>query len=205
MKNVRLLFDYGHGKETPGKRSPDGRLLEWQYVREIGRNVANYFRTFTPVPVDEIVTEDTDIPLATRVARVNSIVAAHRDQQCLLCSIHVNAAGSGKSWMNARGWSIYIARSASKTSKEYANSFFDAAVSLGQKPRQYTPYQKYWEADYYILKHTNCPAVLTENFFQDNLQDVEFLLSNTGRSLVENIHIAGIYNYLELPWSAVSP
>ena len=32
---MKILIDNGHGQETAGKRSPDGRLLEWSYNREI--------------------------------------------------------------------------------------------------------------------------------------------------------------------------
>lgn len=30
-----ILLDGGHGIQTPGKRSPDGKLLEYKYTREI--------------------------------------------------------------------------------------------------------------------------------------------------------------------------
>ena len=32
---MKVLIDNGHGAETPGKRSPDGRLREYAYTREI--------------------------------------------------------------------------------------------------------------------------------------------------------------------------
>lgn len=32
---MKVLLDNGHGAETPGKRSPDGRLQEYAYAREI--------------------------------------------------------------------------------------------------------------------------------------------------------------------------
>lgn len=207
MKNVRLLFDYGHGRKTPGKRSPDGRLEEWKYVREIGSAVADHFRNKLKFDVEEIVAADdpNDVPLADRVAIVNRIVKANPKQQCLLCSFHVNAAGTGKEWLKAKGWSVFVSRNASETSKQFANALFDAAVELGEKPRQYLPKQKYWEAGYYILRNTKCPAILTENFFMDNKQEVDFLLSKEGRTLVENIHIVGISKYLGLPYDIVIP
>ena len=37
--HIKILIDNGHGVNTPGKRSPDGRLLEWSYTREIARRV----------------------------------------------------------------------------------------------------------------------------------------------------------------------
>lgn len=32
---MRILIDNGHGENTPGKRSPDGKLREWEYTRRI--------------------------------------------------------------------------------------------------------------------------------------------------------------------------
>ncbi len=39
---MKVLIDNGHGAETPGKRSPDGRLLEYAYTREIAIRVASH-------------------------------------------------------------------------------------------------------------------------------------------------------------------
>ena len=52
-----------------------------------------------------------------------------------------------------------------------------------------------WEAGFYILKHTLCAAVLTENMFQDNRDDVAFLLSDEGRERIISTHVDGISNY----------
>lgn len=42
---MKILIDNGHGNDTPGKRSPDGRLLEWAYTREIADRVAARLQT----------------------------------------------------------------------------------------------------------------------------------------------------------------
>ena len=47
------------------------------------------------------------------------------------------------------------------------------------------------EAGFYILKHTRCAAALTEIFFQDNKQDVDFLLSNEDRESIVQLHVDG--------------
>ena len=52
------------------------------------------------------------------------------------------------------------------------------------------------ESGFYILKHTVCPAVLTENLFQDNREDVDFLLSDEGRQKIVTLHVQGICKYL---------
>ena len=52
------------------------------------------------------------------------------------------------------------------------------------------------EAHFYILKHTKCPAVLTENLFQDNREDVGYLLSEEGKRAIVALHVEGIERYL---------
>ena len=37
--NMKILIDNGHGANTQGKRSPDGRLIEALYTREIAVRV----------------------------------------------------------------------------------------------------------------------------------------------------------------------
>ena len=54
------------------------------------------------------------------------------------------------------------------------------------------------ESQFYILRHTNCPAVLTENLFQDNREDVEFLLSEEGKRAIVSLHVWGTMKYLGL-------
>ena len=52
------------------------------------------------------------------------------------------------------------------------------------------------EAAFYLLRHTNCPAVLTENLFMDNHEDCDFLLSKEGQQSLVDLHIDGIISYL---------
>jgi len=46
------------------------------------------------------------------------------------------------------------------------------------------------------LKKTKCPAVLTENFFMDNKQDVSYLLSLEGRTQIVRTHVDALINYV---------
>ena len=52
------------------------------------------------------------------------------------------------------------------------------------------------EAGFYILKHTKMPTVLTESLFQDNKDEVDFLLSEEGKQAITNLHVQGIIKYL---------
>ena len=49
-----------------------------------------------------------------------------------------------------------------------------------------------WEKQFYVLRKSMCPAVLTENFFMDNHSDLEYLQSRAGKQAVVDTHVEGI-------------
>ncbi|WP_044270747.1 N-acetylmuramoyl-L-alanine amidase [Bacteroides timonensis] len=192
---MKVLLDNGHGAETPGKRSPDGRLREYAYTREIAIRVASKLQQ-AGIDAVRIVPEETDVPPAERVDRANRAYAEAKEQ-AILVSIHCNAMGSGAEWMPASGWSVFVGGNASPTSKQLARALAQEALSKKVKVRQPSRQVLYWTADLYICCKTNCPAVLVENFFQDNRRDVDFLLSEDGKQCVTDIMVEGIINYLK--------
>jgi len=107
------------------------------------------------------------------------------------------AAGSGADWMAARGWEAYT--SVGQTKADTLAAFlYEAAEEAGMKVRKdMTDGDPDKEEGFYILKHTVCPAVLTENLFQDNKDDVDFLLSCEGKKTITDIHVNGIVKYIE--------
>ena len=193
---MKVLIDNGHGENTPGKRSPDGRLREWLYAREIADMVVCGLHK-RGIDAERIVKEDTDVPLSERCRRANNIYK-ETGKKAILVSIHCNAAGLGASWMNARGWSVFVSNNASANSKKLADSLAKAAGEKGINIRKPMPGKLYWEQNLSMCRDTNCPAVLTENFFQDNKEDVDYLLSREGKDAVARIHIEGIIKYLGL-------
>ena len=190
------MIDNGHGENTPGKRSPDGRLREWAYTREIADMVIFGLRK-KGVDAERIVKEDTDAPLSERCRRANDIYK-ETGKKAILVSIHCNAAGSGTNWMNAKGWSVFVSNNASSNSNRLAECLGQIAECIPVPVRKPMPNQLYWQQNLAICRDTNCPAVLTENFFQDNKEDVEYLLSQEGKQTVTQIHIDGIVKYLSL-------
>lgn len=193
---MKVLIDNGHGENTPGKRSPDGRLMEWAYSREIADMVVAGLRK-RGVDAERIVKEDSDVPLSERCQRAN-VIYKEAGKKAILVSIHCNAAGSGASWMNAHGWSAFVSNNASNNSKKLAEFLAQVAECIPVPVRKPMPGQLYWQQNLAICRDTNCPAVLTENFFQDNREDVEYLLSREGKDAVARIHIEGILKYLGL-------
>ncbi|WP_195552969.1 N-acetylmuramoyl-L-alanine amidase [Bacteroides eggerthii] len=192
---MKVLIDNGHGSNTPGKCSPDGRLREYAYTREIAERLVMELRK-NGIDAERIVKEEIDVPLAERCRRVNEYKAS----EAILVSIHCNAAGNGSDWMSARGWEAWTSVGKTKADKLATCLYEDAENCLpGMKMRKdMTDGDPDKESQFYILRHTNCPAVLTENLFQDNREDVEFLLSERGKRAIVSLHVWGIMKYLGL-------
>ena len=192
-----ILIDNGHGLMTPGKRSPDGQFREAFYTREIAkRTVADL--TDRGVTAQLLVPEEDDIPLSERVRRINAHCNTLGKSHVILISIHVNAAGNGTKWLNATGWSCYTSKGQT-TSDRIAECFYEAAKKNfpGRRIRtDYSDNDPDWEENYYILRHSLCPAVLTENFFMDNHSDLEYLQSRTGKQAIIDTHVEAITEYL---------
>lgn len=62
---MKILIDNGHGQSTPGKRSPDGRFLEFKFNRTIAKQIVDDLRD-RGYDAELLVPEDDDIPLKDR-------------------------------------------------------------------------------------------------------------------------------------------
>lgn len=190
-----VLIDNGHGANTPGKCSPDKQIREYKYAREIASLLEEQLRN-RGITAIRIVTEENDVPLSTRVSRINTICREFSPSNCCVVSIHLDAAGSDNKWHNARGFSVRIAKNASNRSKKLARFLYEQAEALNLKGNRSVPPEKYWAQNLAICRDTNCAAVLTENLFQDNKEDVAFLLSKEGKDAIVQLHLKGLLNYI---------
>ncbi len=191
-----ILIDNGHGANTPGKCSPDKQIREYSYAREIASLLEQKLKEKSITAI-RIVTEENDVPLITRVQRVNTICREFGAQNCCVISIHLDACppNDGK-WHNARGFSVRVAKNASSKSKKLAKLLYEQAEALNLKGNRSVPPEKYWVQNLAICRDTNCAAVLTENLFQDNKEDVAFLLSKDGKDAIVQLHLNGLLNYI---------
>lgn len=192
-----ILIDNGHGHNTPGKRSPDGKFLEYAYNREIATRIVADL-TDRGNNAQLLVPETEDIPLSERVRRINAHCNTLGKSNVILISIHVNAAGNGTKWLNATGWSCYTCKGQT-TSDRIAECFYEAAKKNFPDRRIRTDYSDNdldWEENFYILRKSLCPAILTENFFMDNPQDLDYLQSRAGKQAIVDTHVEAITEYL---------
>ena len=186
-----IILDNGHGKETPGKRSPkweDGsQLFEYEFNRDITKRIQN---RLTELNIESVllVPEEEDVSLGERCRRANEIFKKRPDS--ILISIHANAGGG-------TGWEAWTSIGSTLADK-YATILYTTATEWFPEWKirtDYTDGDPDKESQFYILKHTKCPAVLTENFFMDTKKDCDFILSNTGRERIANMHVAAILKF----------
>ena len=194
---MKILIDNGHGQTTPGKRSPDGRFLEYLFNRTIARQIVADL-TDRGYDAELLVPEDVDISLQERCSRANAIVSSEGKDNVILISIHANAFGNGKEWTSPSGWSVYTRKGQTKAD-ELAEQLAKAAIkNLPQMKMRAdrSDGDSDYEENFYILRHTVCPAVLTENGFYTNQEDLAILESREGRRAITDLHVEGIIEYL---------
>lgn len=197
LTTMHIILDNGHGLKTPGKRSPDGTLIEAIYTRQLVKDLALELEKHGHT-VHILVPEPEDIPLNVRVKRINAICRAKGIENTIIISIHLNAAGDGSKWMNATGWSCYTCKGQTE-SDHLADCLYKAAEQILKNQVIRTDYARDgdpdWEEDFYILRHSLCPAVLVECFFMDNKNDQKYLLSNSGRESIIDIIVCGVLSF----------
>lgn len=194
-KDVTVILDAGHGASTKGKRSPileDGRqLFEWKFTRELSNKLEIMLEN-NGIKCIQANKDDSDPGLTQRANNINNIYNQEKKngRTAIMISLHGNAAGSGE-WMNARGWEVWTTEGITRSDELaqcFVHAFHDVMPDMklrGHKEKNFT-----------LLYKTNCPCVLTENFFYDNKEDCKFMLSENGINKIVELHVKAIINYL---------
>lgn len=208
---MKILIDNGHGLGNPnGSPAFDGdghdpataivapgkvRYFEYKFTRLIARQLCQRLLD-AGYDAQLLVPEEKDVSLAERSGRANRIWQ-NTGKQCILISIHSDAAKGGP-WAEARGWSAYTSPGQTQADG-IADSLYQAAeeVFAGHRIRKdYSDSDPDLESSFYILKATRCPAVLTENFYHNNHQDLAILTSPEGRDAIVDVHFRGITSWI---------
>ena len=189
--NMKIILDNGHGNDTEGKRSPSWssgtpQIFEWSYNRRITAAIHKALPDNTII----LVPEDNDIPLKERVERANAISKQYSNN-VLLLSIHLNAHTTA----TPKGWEIHTVKGATPSDK-FADIFYKSAQNI-LLTEGITMRSKF-KSDFYILKQTICPAVLTENLFMTNENDCIYLNSTIGFNNIVKLHIDAINQILNV-------
>lgn len=160
-----IYYGAGHGKHTPGKRSPSGKFeeREWFFNDEVARAFAKEMKSYKGVKL--VRTDDTsgerDVPLGTRTSKANKAKAD------VYISFHHNAFRS--QWGDHGGVETYYYASSAK-GKALAQAVQPAIVkAYGLRDRGIKT------ANLHITRETNMPAILIEGGFMDSNIDIKKL------------------------------
>lgn len=197
MTTKTIILDPAHGHNVKGKRSPDGKLLEYQYSRMFIAKLTEKLQD-VGVFVKQPVTEEFEIGLTNRVKRYNRI------DDAIVISIHLNAAGNGSKWMEARGFEVYTTDGETK-SDILATVLFEAVKQAFPEMKMRSGYNDPnektkdpdREANFTVLMSKH-PSILVELAFQDNKEDVEMILDPDWQTQMIDAFVAAIQTMIEL-------
>lgn len=196
-----IVIDAGHNySDTWQKMSPkkeDGtRFYEYQSNRRIARKLSMELDklgveyTYTIHPDDR-----NDMSLQNRVGKANAVAYKEGKDNVLFISLHSDALGTAEKWYDANGYSIFTSVGDTKSDK-YAKVFEEVAKEKLEPCKKKV--RGLYEKNFYVLKHTICPAILLEQLFYTNKEDLEFLESDEGVKVLVDIIVEAIKRILDI-------
>lgn len=192
-----VFIKEGDPNNTPGKRSPDSKVIEAVWNLDVANRVQNLFKAANiETVIAHAPTEKESLTYPVKVT--NSLCDKHGAKHVLFVSIHVNAAGNGQ-WLKAQGWSIWTTKGVTR-SDELATTIWNHAKKEFTDRVVRADYQDSdpdYEANFYVIRKVNCPAVLVENFFMDNKEDCLFLQTEEGKNRCAKVIFEGVKEYID--------
>ncbi len=189
-------LDNGHGKATPGKRSPvfevDGvrqQLLEYEFNRAIVSRIIAGLKEKNISFFNVVPEVEGDISLSERVHRANTL---DTDLPKIYVSVHSNAGPVGPdgwspdSTSGVETWYFHNSRKGRKVAAVFQKHI---VAATGWKNRHIKSKPS---GQFYVLRNTTMPAVLTENGFFTNEREAKELMTEEVRDAIANAHIASI-------------
>lgn len=198
-KKVIIILDPGHGGKDPGAIF-DG-VKEAAFNLSIALKIRMHLEKLLP-NAKVLMTRNSDIylSLADRVEFCNKLhkntiyykVCDDTIKDVFFISIHCNAALSD----TARGMEVYVSQITrrSQLSDRMASSISSVLKRAGWKVRSNLN-TAYKQANFYVLNHTFCPAVLVENLFITNAEDRRLLQEKWPE--LARLEAIGIANFIK--------
>jgi N-acetylmuramoyl-L-alanine amidase len=207
MSKYLYIFDPGHGGlvdgkyQTSGKRSPkfaDGRVLfEGVNNRD---NVIRIMKAFKENGLDcvDIVNSEYDVSLVERVKKANKL---SKERKCIYISIHSDANGDGVKWDQASGMSVFTSEGQTK-SDIFASIVIDSLqekfLSTIKWRTDKTDGDEDKEENFYVLKNTDCPAILCELGFHTNEAETKRMMTLDYKNKIVDAMVASAIKWEKL-------
>ena len=184
-------LDNGHGSLQPGKRSPvllDGRqLLEWGFNRDVVHRIIKQLDSLGIAYYNVVPEDHVGSFLKERVIRANEYRTPLKK---IFVSIHANAGPTGHgNWTQAHGIETWY-KQGDHQSEKIASIFQTELIkNTGLRDRNIKSHE---ERQFYVLTETVMPAILTENGFYNNRDEIELLFTPEFRQKIADAHVQAI-------------
>jgi len=161
-------------------------LFEGVFNRNVADKIA-WKLSELGISFELVVPEAEDISLKERVRRVNDFHKNNKNS--IFVSIHGNAFNS-----SAKGFEVFTSKGVTRSDKIAEVFAIKMAKTFPNKVMRWdlSDRDKDKEANFYVLKNTSCPAILTENFFFDNPEDASLMMSEEGVEKIAQAHVDAI-------------
>lgn len=178
---MKIVIDAGHGPETPGKRSPDGSLREYQFNSTVARYVADeLLHEYEGVEILMTHADDRDVPLGERTDKANAWGAD------LFVSIHANAYGKGE-WNDVRGIETYVYTTRPSAAVKLAEVVQRNLVRATERTNRGVK-----TANFHVLRETKMTAILVECGFMTNREECALLKKDEYRRKCSSAIVSAI-------------
>lgn len=167
---LKVSWDAGHGLNTPGKRTPDNSMHEWQFNSEVVRYAMLELAKYENVAQKRFddPTGKRDIPLVERTNGINSWGSD------VHFSVHANAFKSV--WNDAHGIETFVYKmsldKAVAIAKKVQSSLIEATGRTDRGVKS---------DDLHMVRETAMPAILVEHPFMTNKEEAALLKSDAFR------------------------
>ncbi|WP_210365339.1 N-acetylmuramoyl-L-alanine amidase [Bacillus sp. REN3] len=165
---MKIMLDAGHGRNTPGKRSPDG-LREFEFNSAVADYAKELLENYKNTTIYFAHSNNEDVPLQARTDKANRLDVD------IYVAIHANAFGTG-GWNDAGGIETYVYPTKPAIAYQLAQKIQrNLVIATGLRNRGVKT------ADFHVLRETKMDAVLVECGFMTNPDEVKLLSSGTYR------------------------
>lgn len=165
---------------------PFGPLYEGEFNRRVVKKISELL-AHNGVTHTVLVPSTNDVSLRRRVALANDEYSV--DKSCIFVSIHGNAFNS-----NAKGFEVFTSKGLTRSdaiAEVFASAMEDAFPDQTMR-WDLTDGDKDKEANFYVLRKTHMPAILTENFFFDEYNQALVMNSEEGVNRIATAHVEAI-------------
>ncbi|QUG42677.1 N-acetylmuramoyl-L-alanine amidase [Psychrobacillus sp. INOP01] len=164
---MKIMLDAGHGPNTIGKRTPDGKMKEFEFNEAVAQLVKNELTGFDLI-VMNCHDRERDVPLKERTTLANKM------RVDAFISLHANAYGT--TWNNTSGIETFTYTKPSEQSVILATLIQNSLCSITGRWNRGVK-----KADFSVVRDTRMPAVLVECGFMTNKHEAILLQSTEYR------------------------